>query len=183
MFYLCYLTSRGHKVLMFSQMTRMLDIIQDYLGYRGCYFPELIVQSLDQNSYKTDYGIIHEIYYKICILAVSIPGKCKNRIRFLFSSQDIPTNGWMVLSGGRSAIWQFKISTKQKTPLYFSWVHGQVGTVLMSHLCILSLSLATETSLLVQNWIAPATSLTHLEKFSLNFWYLSFAIRVNLLHA
>ena len=26
---------RGHKVLMFSQMTRMLDIIQDYLGYRG----------------------------------------------------------------------------------------------------------------------------------------------------
>ena len=123
-----------------------------------------------------------EIYYKIHILAVSIPGKCKNRIRFLFSSQDIPTNGWMVLSGGRSAIWQFKISTKQKTPLYFSWVHGQVGTVLMSHLCILSLSLATETSLLVQNWIAPATSLTHLEKFSLNFWYLSFVIRVNLLH-
>ena len=26
---------RGHKVLMFSQMTRVLDIIQDYLGYRG----------------------------------------------------------------------------------------------------------------------------------------------------
>ena len=30
-----YLSSRGHRVLMFSQMTRMLDIIQDYLGYRG----------------------------------------------------------------------------------------------------------------------------------------------------
>lgn len=180
MFYLCYLTSRGHKVLMFSQMTRMLDIIQDYLGYRGCYFPELVVHSLDQNSNKTDYVIIHEIYYKIHILAVSIPGKCNNRIRFMFSSQDIPTNGWMVLSGGRSAIWQFKISTKQKIPLYFSWVHGQVGTVLMSHLCILSSSLATETSLLVQSWVAPATSLTHLKNFSLNFWYLSFAIRVNL---
>ncbi len=26
---------RGHRVLLFSQMTRMLDIIQDYLGYRG----------------------------------------------------------------------------------------------------------------------------------------------------
>lgn len=25
----------GHRVLMFSQMTRMLDILQDYLGYRG----------------------------------------------------------------------------------------------------------------------------------------------------
>ena len=30
-----YLQPRGHKVLLFSQMTRMLDIIQDYLGYRG----------------------------------------------------------------------------------------------------------------------------------------------------
>lgn len=27
--------STGHKVLLFSQMTHMLDIIQDYLGYRG----------------------------------------------------------------------------------------------------------------------------------------------------
>ena len=26
---------RGHRVLLFSQMTRMLDIIQDYLGYKG----------------------------------------------------------------------------------------------------------------------------------------------------
>ena len=30
-----YLLPRQHKVLLFSQMTRMLDIIQDYLGYRG----------------------------------------------------------------------------------------------------------------------------------------------------
>ena len=30
-----YLRPRGHRVLMFSQMTRMLDIVQDYLGYRG----------------------------------------------------------------------------------------------------------------------------------------------------
>ena len=30
-----YLQPRGHRVLMFSQMTRMLDIVQDYLGYRG----------------------------------------------------------------------------------------------------------------------------------------------------
>ena len=29
------LWSRGHRVLMFSQMTRVLDILQDYLGYRG----------------------------------------------------------------------------------------------------------------------------------------------------
>ena len=26
---------RGHRVLLFSQMTRMLDILQDYLEYRG----------------------------------------------------------------------------------------------------------------------------------------------------
>ena len=25
----------GHKVLLFSQMTHMLDILQDYLGYKG----------------------------------------------------------------------------------------------------------------------------------------------------
>ena len=30
-----YLKSTGHKVLLFSQMTHMLDILQDYLGYRG----------------------------------------------------------------------------------------------------------------------------------------------------
>lgn len=30
-----YLQSNGHKVLLFSQMTHMLDILQDYLGYRG----------------------------------------------------------------------------------------------------------------------------------------------------
>lgn len=30
-----YLKTTGHKVLMFSQMTHMLDILQDYLGYRG----------------------------------------------------------------------------------------------------------------------------------------------------
>ena len=37
MFHSCYCNFRGHKVLMFSQMSRMLDIIQDYLGYRGNY--------------------------------------------------------------------------------------------------------------------------------------------------
>lgn len=26
---------RGHRVLLFSQMTRMLDILQDYLEHRG----------------------------------------------------------------------------------------------------------------------------------------------------
>lgn len=30
-----HLRSCDHRVLIFSQMTRMLDIIQDYLGYRG----------------------------------------------------------------------------------------------------------------------------------------------------
>ena len=30
-----HLKPRGHRVLIFSQMTRMLDIMQDYLGYRG----------------------------------------------------------------------------------------------------------------------------------------------------
>jgi len=30
-----YLKTAGHKVLMFSQMTHMLDVLQDYLGYRG----------------------------------------------------------------------------------------------------------------------------------------------------
>ena len=30
-----YLKVTGHKVLLFSQMTHMLDILQDYLGYKG----------------------------------------------------------------------------------------------------------------------------------------------------
>ena len=34
---LSYLKSAGHKVLLFSQMTHMLDVLQDYLGYRGRY--------------------------------------------------------------------------------------------------------------------------------------------------
>ncbi|KAK2144952.1 hypothetical protein LSH36_716g01015 [Paralvinella palmiformis] len=38
---LSYLQAQGHKVLIFSQMTRMLDIIQDYLGYRGYSYERL----------------------------------------------------------------------------------------------------------------------------------------------
>ncbi|KAH9518690.1 Chromodomain-helicase-DNA-binding protein 1-like [Bulinus truncatus] len=38
---LAFLKSRGHKVLIFSQMTRVLDIIQDYLGYRGYNYERL----------------------------------------------------------------------------------------------------------------------------------------------
>lgn len=36
-----YLHACGHKVLMFSQMTHMLDILQDYLGYRGYTYERL----------------------------------------------------------------------------------------------------------------------------------------------
>lgn len=30
-----FLLARGHRVLLFSQMTQMLDILQDYMDYRG----------------------------------------------------------------------------------------------------------------------------------------------------
>ncbi|XP_067935531.1 chromodomain-helicase-DNA-binding protein 1-like isoform X2 [Watersipora subatra] len=36
-----YLAKHGHKVLIFSQMTRMLDILQDYLHYRGYTYERL----------------------------------------------------------------------------------------------------------------------------------------------
>ncbi|KAL5006528.1 hypothetical protein ScPMuIL_015334 [Solemya velum] len=36
-----HMKSTGHKVLLFSQMTHMLDIIQDYLGYRGYSYERL----------------------------------------------------------------------------------------------------------------------------------------------
>lgn len=36
-----HLKATGHKVLMFSQMTRMLDILQDYLTYRGYTYERL----------------------------------------------------------------------------------------------------------------------------------------------
>ncbi|KAL4225128.1 Chromodomain-helicase-DNA-binding protein 1-like [Mactra antiquata] len=36
-----YLYNTGHKVLMFSQMTHMLDVLQDYLGYRGYTYERL----------------------------------------------------------------------------------------------------------------------------------------------
>jgi len=51
-----HVTTRGHKVLMFSQMARMLDIIQDYLGYRGYYYTVQVVQSLHHNAIqRIDY--------------------------------------------------------------------------------------------------------------------------------
>ncbi|XP_076450689.1 chromodomain-helicase-DNA-binding protein 1-like [Babylonia areolata] len=36
-----WLQASGHKVLLFSQMTHMLDIVQDYLGYRGFTYERL----------------------------------------------------------------------------------------------------------------------------------------------
>ncbi|XP_048241979.1 chromodomain-helicase-DNA-binding protein 1-like isoform X1 [Haliotis rufescens] len=38
---LCHLKQSGHKVLLFSQMTHMLDILQDYLGYRDFTYERL----------------------------------------------------------------------------------------------------------------------------------------------
>ena len=38
-----HLRSCDHRVLIFSQMTRMLDIIQDYLGYRGTVCPMITI--------------------------------------------------------------------------------------------------------------------------------------------
>uniref|UniRef100_A0AAR2L5H9 Chromodomain-helicase-DNA-binding protein 1-like n=1 Tax=Pygocentrus nattereri TaxID=42514 RepID=A0AAR2L5H9_PYGNA len=38
---LAYLLVGGHRVLLFSQMTRMLDILQDYLEYRGYSYERL----------------------------------------------------------------------------------------------------------------------------------------------
>ncbi|XP_059426886.1 chromodomain-helicase-DNA-binding protein 1-like [Carassius carassius] len=38
---LSYLQEGGHRVLLFSQMTRMLDILQDYLEYRGYSYERL----------------------------------------------------------------------------------------------------------------------------------------------
>ncbi|MBN3288763.1 CHD1L protein, partial [Polyodon spathula] len=38
---LSFLNDRGHRVLLFSQMTRMLDILQDYMEYRGYSYERL----------------------------------------------------------------------------------------------------------------------------------------------
>ncbi|MGH0142092.1 UNVERIFIED_CONTAM: hypothetical protein FKN15_023028 [Acipenser sinensis] len=38
---LSFLHDRGHRVLLFSQMTRMLDILQDYMEYRGYSYERL----------------------------------------------------------------------------------------------------------------------------------------------
>ncbi|XP_061744943.1 chromodomain-helicase-DNA-binding protein 1-like isoform X2 [Nerophis ophidion] len=38
---LAYLQEGGHRVLLFSQMTRMLDILQDYMEYRGFSYERL----------------------------------------------------------------------------------------------------------------------------------------------
>ncbi|XP_068615739.1 chromodomain-helicase-DNA-binding protein 1-like [Brachionichthys hirsutus] len=38
---LAYLQKGGHRVLLFSQMTRMLDILQDYMEYRGYSYERL----------------------------------------------------------------------------------------------------------------------------------------------
>ena len=41
-----HLRSCDHRVLIFSQMTRMLDIIQDYLGYRGVYMHCIVISTV-----------------------------------------------------------------------------------------------------------------------------------------
>ncbi|KAK6486794.1 chromodomain-helicase-DNA-binding protein 1-like [Huso huso] len=38
---LSFLHDRGHRVLLFSQMTRMLDVLQDYMEYRGYSYERL----------------------------------------------------------------------------------------------------------------------------------------------
>ncbi|XP_029004426.1 chromodomain-helicase-DNA-binding protein 1-like [Betta splendens] len=38
---LAYLHKEGHRILLFSQMTRMLDILQDYMEYRGYSYERL----------------------------------------------------------------------------------------------------------------------------------------------
>ena len=53
-----HLRSCDHRVLIFSQMTRMLDIIQDYLGYRG--------MSNDHNAFKCMYTASMCVYTSIC---------------------------------------------------------------------------------------------------------------------
>ena len=44
---------------MFSQMARMLDIIQDYLGYRGWYYTEKVVLSRSVLE-NLDLGCTHD---------------------------------------------------------------------------------------------------------------------------
>ena len=45
-FIIFYLYFSGHKVLIFSQMTTMLDIVQDYLGYCGIFFWFMFMNSI-----------------------------------------------------------------------------------------------------------------------------------------
>lgn len=51
-----YLKNTGHKVLMFSQMTHMLDILQDYLGYRG------ICNTFSRQKMKKEYRYLNAIH-------------------------------------------------------------------------------------------------------------------------
>lgn len=57
-----YLKTTGHKVLMFSQMTHMLDILQDYLGYRG------ICNTISRQKMKKEYRYLNAIHIIVFIL-------------------------------------------------------------------------------------------------------------------
>ena len=98
---LSYLKPKGHKVLMFSQMTHMLDILQDYLGYRGMFFT-----SQDDYVWVRERG--RETRHD------------RERILILPFLQAAATSDWTALSEGRRDTLPSKTSTKMMKHSYFS---------------------------------------------------------------
>lgn len=72
-----YLQTTGHKVLMFSQMTHMLDILQDYLGYRG------ICNTIYRQKMKKVPGIYTDRYLNAIHIHVYILYMCASFICYL----------------------------------------------------------------------------------------------------
>lgn len=56
-------SSSGHRVLLFSQMTKLLDILQDYMDYRG-----MVCMVWQQRAYLNDLcHIVLVWFWLICL--------------------------------------------------------------------------------------------------------------------
>ena len=70
------LKERGHRVTLFSQYNRMLDVIEDYLIYRGYKCALLSVLLLASMAHEV-HGCMSESALDVCRAIVDVALTCK----------------------------------------------------------------------------------------------------------
>lgn len=108
-----FLLARGHRVLLFSQMTHMLDILQDYMDYRG-------------DSPRPLCPLNHVYVTVIRGMGVTQRKWCHTLFR-ISSRGDVwskPCSMWRCVSGSQQLRWHWLCGL-------WSWILGRCGQVLV----------------------------------------------------